>query len=212
MTIENPQSEYSESGHSVTQYIDGLRDGDQEAAQKIWERFFDRLIRLADRKLKKTRRRSEDEEDIVQIAFSQFFRQVEQGRFPRLDDRDDLWQVLAMLVERKAIDKIRKNNAPRHGGGELHGESIFIVPGEAERAGISAAPDMLPTPEMAAEMMDVFKDRMERLGREDYRQIVLLKMEAFTNQQIAQQMKTSTRTVERRLEQIRSIWSDASKL
>jgi RNA polymerase sigma factor (sigma-70 family) len=214
MTIENPESEQSESqseSHSVTQYIDGLRQGDQEAAQRVWERFLKRLIRHADRKLKATRRRSADEEDVVQKAFAQFFRQVELGRFPKLNDRNDLWQVLAMLVERRAIDQIRKNNTQRQGDGDLHGESIFIQPGEMDRAGIAGMPDMNPTPEMAAELTDVFRQRIDGLGRDDYRQIALLKMEGFTNREISEQLGTSLRTVERRLDQIRSIWSGDSK-
>ena len=170
----------------------------------------ERLIRHADRKLKATRRRSADEEDIVQKAFAQFFRQVEQGRFSKLNDRNDLWQVLAMLVERRAIDQIRKNNTQCQGGGDLHGESVFLHPGELERAGIAGMPDLNPTPEMAAELTDVFRQRIDGLGRDDYRQIALLKMEGFTNHEIAEQLGTSLRTIERRLDQIRSIWSGDS--
>ena len=33
-----------------------------------------------------------DEEDVALSAFDSFCRGAEQGRFPRLDDRDDLWQ------------------------------------------------------------------------------------------------------------------------
>ena len=63
--------------HSVTVYIQGLRDGDEEASQKIWERFYERLIRLADRKLKESPRRVANEEDVVTVAFADFFKQLE---------------------------------------------------------------------------------------------------------------------------------------
>ena len=102
-----------QSNHSITQYIEGLKQGDDEAAQKVWERFLERLIRLADQKLKSSPRKALNEEDVVQQAFVEFFRQVQEGRFPRLNDRNDLWQVLAMLVDRRAKDQIRKLNSQK---------------------------------------------------------------------------------------------------
>ena len=123
MTADN-----SEFGHSVTQFISGLREGDPIATQRIWERFLDRLIRHADRKLKATRRRAEDEEDVVQVAFAQFFSMVEEGKFPQLNDRDDLWQVLTMLVERRAIDLVRRNNTLRRGSGNGITAQFFLLP------------------------------------------------------------------------------------
>ena len=112
MNIEHPQKEDSHEQHSVSKYIQGLKTGDEEATQKIWERFLNRLIRLADGKLK-TNRKAMDEEDVVQNAFAQFFQQVQEGRFAKLDDRNDLWQVLAMLVDRRAKDQDRHT----YGGG-----------------------------------------------------------------------------------------------
>ena len=45
-----------------------------------------------------------DEEDVALSAFDSFFRSAEQGRFPRLSDRDDLWQILVLVTTRKAVD------------------------------------------------------------------------------------------------------------
>lgn len=201
--------EDSEFGHSVTQFISGLREGDPIATQRIWERFLDRLIRHADRKLKATRRRAEDEEDVVQMAFAQFFSMVEEGKFPRLNDRDDLWQVLTMLVERRAIDLVRRNNTLRRGSGNLHGESIFVTVEGEPGPGIAGTPELIPTPEMAVELLEVFRGRIDDLGDENYRRVALLKMEGYSNSEIAEKLACSMRTVERRLEQIRRKWKES---
>ena len=84
------------------------RRGDSYAAQKLWERYLDRLVRLARRKLGGAPRRAADEEDVAIAAFANFYRGVEAGRFSKLDDRDDLWQLLIVLTERNAIDQIRR--------------------------------------------------------------------------------------------------------
>lgn len=199
------------SEHSVTQYIEGLKQGDQEAAQKIWERFLNRLIRLADQKLKSSPRKAMNEEDVVQQAFADFFRQVQDGRFSKLNDRNDLWQILAMLVDRRATDQIRKQTTQKAGGGTVRTESIFIMPGDPSgQVGIAGIPDMVPTPELAAEFTDLFGQRLAALKDNDYQQIALLKMQGHTNREIADSLGSSLRTVERRLDQIRSIWSTDS--
>src|SRR5260370_6120356 len=86
----------SESEGSVTRWIGDLKSGGESAAQQLWERYFERLVRLARKKLQKARRPRavEDEEDAALSAFDSFCRGVDRGRFPRLADRDDLWRLL----------------------------------------------------------------------------------------------------------------------
>ncbi|MBT4867123.1 MAG: hypothetical protein HON53_18620 [Planctomycetaceae bacterium] len=37
----------SDEHASISVWVGGLKDGDADAAQQIWERFFDRLVSLA---------------------------------------------------------------------------------------------------------------------------------------------------------------------
>lgn len=199
----------SESQHSVSRYIEGLRFGDEEAAQKVWERFVADLIRLAAKKFQKPGRVA-DEEDVVQQAFAQFFKQVQDGRFSKLNDRNDLWQVLCMLVDRRGVDQMRRNNADVRGGGNVRGHSAMIRPGHSEGPGFAGLPnEMEPTPELAKEISEAFRVRMNGLENPEYQQVALMKMEGYTNQEIAERMKSTTRTVERRLSQIRKRWEVA---
>ena len=48
-----------------------------------------------------TCRRAADEEDVALSAFDSFCRGAEQGRFPQLDGRDDLWHLLVVITVRK---------------------------------------------------------------------------------------------------------------
>ena len=190
--------------HSVTQYIEGLRNGEAEAAQQIWERFLQRLIRLANKKLS-ANRGAADEEDLVQQAFAQFFRQVQEGRFPQLIDRDDLWQILAMLVDRRAADQYRRQHTQKAGVDRVQTESILMQ--ESDQAGLAGLPGLDPTPELAAELTELLRIRLTSLKHPAYQQIALLKLQGFSNREIAEQLETSLRTVERRLEHIRTKWS-----
>src|SRR5215211_2053739 len=91
----------------VTDWLRQVRDGRPgEATHNLWEHYFQRLVTLARQKLRGLPRRAADEEDVALSAFHSFCRAVRGDAFPRLDDREDLWQVLVTLTLRKAIKLI----------------------------------------------------------------------------------------------------------
>ena len=77
---------------------DRLKQGDADAAQRLWERYFARLVQLAHNKLGSLPRGAADAEDVALSAFASFCQASEDSRFPRLNDRADLWQLLVMLT------------------------------------------------------------------------------------------------------------------
>src|SRR5207244_3139579 len=81
------------SASSVSRWVVQLQAGDHRAAQKLWERYFLRLVGLARKKLRATPRRAADEEDVALSAFDSFCRGAKLGRFPLLSDRGDLWHL-----------------------------------------------------------------------------------------------------------------------
>src|SRR5947209_17654517 len=89
---------------SVTTWLGQLRVGNRAVAQQLWQRYYTRLVHLARRKLQGLRHAGADEEDVALSAFDSFYRGAEQGRFPRLDDRHNLWELLVVITARKAID------------------------------------------------------------------------------------------------------------
>src|SRR5262245_15997347 len=89
-------------GRSVTAWIASLKAGNAEAAEALWRRYFEALVRLARARLRGTSRAVADEEDAALSAFDSFCRGAACGRYPRLDDRDDLWRLLVVITERKA--------------------------------------------------------------------------------------------------------------
>ena len=111
---------------SVTRWVTALKDGDVAAAQPLWERYYRRLVGLAREKLDAARRRAADEEDVVQSAFHSFFQGVAKGRFPQLDDRDNLWRLLVVITARKALDQLAHDHALRRGGGTRPGRIADI--------------------------------------------------------------------------------------
>ena len=113
------------SAGPVTTWVEQLRAGNRAAAQHLWECYFSRLVGLARQKLQGLPRRAADEEDVALSAFDSFCRGVARGRFPLLDDRDDLWALLVVITVRKAIDLRQRENRQKRGGGKVVGESAL---------------------------------------------------------------------------------------
>lgn len=188
-----------------TTWVGQLQHGDPAAAQRLWEAYFERLVGLARRKLAGAPRRAADEEDVALAAFHSFYRGVQQRKFPRLNDRDDLWQVLVVLTARKAIDQRVHDHRQKRGGGAVRGESVF----DADKgAGIQQVVGTEPSPEFAAEVAEEFVRLLHALREEDLRKIALAKFEGLTNEEIATRQNCSLRSVERKLALIREIWKD----
>ena len=100
------------SQDSVTHWINRLQTGDHAAVWPLWERYFGELVLRARAALRGKANPGADEEDVALSAFDSFCRSTQQGRFPNLADRDDLWRLLVVFTARKASSLLR--NASRH--------------------------------------------------------------------------------------------------
>jgi RNA polymerase sigma factor (sigma-70 family) len=193
---------------SVTRWITALKSGDVSAAQPLWERYYRRLVSLARERLPSARRREADEEDVVQSAFNSFFQGVARDRFPQLIDRDNLWRLLVVITARKAIDQIARQYSKRRGGGTVVGESrIPFGEQQAQEAAIEQVVGAEPTPEFAVQVAEEYRRLLDLLGDDTLRHVATWKMEGFTNDEIAARLDCSRRTVARKLDTIRILWS-----
>ena len=185
--------------NSITRCVQALKGGDPGAAQMIWEAYFRRLVGLARARLRDAPRRAADEEDVALSAFDSFCRGVDVGRFPRLDDRDDLWQVLVLITVRKAIDLRQHEGRQVRGGGNVRSLS------DLADVGFDAARDGEAGPEMAAQVADLYRSLMGRLDDPTLRSVVDWKLEGFTNAEIAAKIGCVVSTVERKLQRVRRL-------
>jgi DNA-directed RNA polymerase specialized sigma24 family protein len=197
------------SAGSVTHWLAKLKGGDAQAAQQPWERFYARLVNLARSKLRALPRGPADEEDLALSAFDQFCRAAQQGRFPRLEDRSDLWEVLAMLTERKALDHRRRERRLKRGGGKVRDEASLECGAKDSdgEVGLAALASNEPTPEFAALVAEEYRLLLNQLADDKLQAVAVAKMEGHSNDDLAKQLRCSVSTVERKLKLIRRIWN-----
>ena len=148
-----------------------------------------------------------DEEDVALSAIPLTMRGSRQGRFPRLDDRDDLWRILVHLTACKAFDRRRHELPAEAGRRGVVRESDLIAHGDVNaRRPLDQLIGAEPTPEFAAMMAEEYRRRLETLEDPNSRLIAERKLACYTNQEIAQGLHVSLRTVTLKLELIRKRW------
>ena len=189
------------SDKSVTRLIRMLKSGDRLAAQGLWEAYFQKLIGLARARLARASTPIADAEDVALSAFDSFYRRAERGEFPRLEDRDDLWQLLFVLTVRKAINLVRYQGRKSRGSGRL--VSLSDLEGLETDLVLSTE----PSPEFAAEMVDECRRLLDLLPDATLRSVALWKMEGYSNGEIARRLGCVEKTVERKIRAIRDVWS-----
>ncbi|MCP4890864.1 ECF-type sigma factor [Rubripirellula sp.] len=183
---------------NVSHWIHMVKTGDSVAANQIWQHYFDRLTRLVRARIYGQNRAVSDEEDIVLSVFESFYAAAENGRFPDLSDRDDLWQLLLRMSARKVVDKRRHDQRQRRGG-EAEVQSLDQ---KGDDDAIVAIGDE-PSPEMVLMMQESVEEFFSHLGVGQLRELAGAKLEGYSNAELSKRFGCSERTIERRMHLIR---------
>ncbi len=184
---------------SITLAFAELRAGGPGAVDRLWQRFFPRLVAVANKTLAGYPQRVADADDAVQSAFLSFYGRAAAGEFGDLLRRDDIWRLLGVITARKAKKLARHERAAKRGGGEVLGEQELAGPdGERQLAELAAT---LPVQEFDLCLAECLESLDEGL-----RPFAVLRLLGYTNREIAQQFDCTERKVERKLNLVRLKW------
>jgi RNA polymerase sigma factor (sigma-70 family) len=176
------------------------------AASLIWQRYFRDLLDLARKNLGNRVRRRVDEEDVVLSMFESFCARQARGEFD-LANCDELWRLLVTITLRKASNARRNHHRERR---DVTREEPPARNGDDSSCPGWALEQMdagAPSPVEAAVLNEALERRLEILSDTELRDIALWRLEGYTNREIADRIKRTERSVERRVERIRQKWS-----
>lgn len=197
-SLENSASELSA-------WYQSLREGGSRATHDLWHMYFERMVRVARRKLVGAYRLEGDEEDIALSAFKSFCLGFQIGKFQQQGDRENLWPLLVTLTLNKAIDHVRRSKRLKRGG----------VEGAGIDQAISRWTELVsrePAPELQVAADDSFQqllDMLDATGDPTLREILLRSISGESTTEIAAHLDCTLRTVQRKLQTIRLIWERA---
>jgi DNA-directed RNA polymerase specialized sigma24 family protein len=193
---------------SVTALLLRLKAGEQDATRRVWEAYYRRLVTVAHARLRGLPRAAADEEDIALSAFNSFCTAAGAGRFPRLDDRDDLWQVLLLLTARKAANLREHEGAQKRDWRRAQPASALEEDSARPGDGPLDVAGREPDPAESLLVAEECRRLLTKLDNDEYRQVALWKLEGLSNAEIAGRLGRSVGAVERKLHLIRGIWED----
>lgn len=197
----------SMESQAITVWIDQLLDGNEQAAEGLWQHISLRLKEFARLKLDVRTRRQYDEHDVANSAFHSLCCGLADGRI-EAENRGALWGLLAVIAARKVSTKQRYLNRQKRGGGAVRGDSGFAEYGDA---GINQIEGNHKTPDVLAEVAESCDQLLNALPDEMLKRIVLLKFQGSTDGEVAAELQCTRRTIVRKLEKIRRIWLEFSQ-
>lgn len=185
------------SDDSITIWIRRLEAGDPDAAERLWKSYFPGMVRSARWRMQGFSSHLADEEDIALSAFKSFCRAT--GNLHQLQDRVSLWPFLLMLVARKVSQLIRHERRAKRFG--------RLAPSpDGMEALLNEVPGREPSPDLVHQLSDECQNLFDRLPDDSLRLVASMKLEGYTNGEIASHLDCGHRTIERKLQVIRQLW------
>lgn len=180
---------------SVTLWLHAVRTGDTLAAEQLWKRYFARLMAQARSRMGNIDRCLYDEEDAALSTFDVLCRKLQDGSYPDLNSREDLWMLMLTVLSRKIAKQAKYQSALKRRSNVQFPDAINELPA-------------VDSKELSQECYEL----ISTLGNADLEQVVVLKFEGYTNEEIAVKMQRTRRTVQRMLNLIRDIWLEKNQI
>jgi RNA polymerase sigma factor (sigma-70 family) len=169
---------------------------DPDILAQAYDRYFVRLMALIRKRMGAQIRTHADEHDIAQSAFGSFVKVVGHGNID-LDDRESLWPLLALIANRKYQDLIARYSTKSRDMNRIASagtEPIEATLGESE------------DPLEAAAVNETITLIESRLSDDTQRNVLKLRLEGYSIDEISDQVQLSSRTVKRILQKVRDAW------
>jgi RNA polymerase sigma-70 factor (ECF subfamily) len=182
---------------NISELIERCRKGDQDAASLLFRRYVDRLIVLVRGRMSQKLSRRLDPEDVLQSAYRSFFDGLTHGEFT-IEQSDELWGLLTAITLHKLYRQVARHTAKKR--------SVKREEHAGENDGfMQAYPELiaeLPTPSEAVGAVEELQQIMLRLAPLEQK-VLELRLDGYSAEEIADQVKRSDRTVRRAMERIR---------
>jgi len=193
---------------SLTLCVQRLRSSDcrerDDAASIIWNRFSSRLQALVRRHLHNRIRRREDEQDVLMSMYASFCAGQLEGKTPPAS-REELWKLLVRITMCKVVNTANRHLAARRDVRRERDDARDDDPESSlfPRWMLDHVDKAQPSPEEQVIVLDELNRLLQGLP-EELRQIVVWKLDGYTNAEISRLMGRTVRCVELKMQLIRT--------
>ncbi|HEX5273512.1 MAG TPA: sigma-70 family RNA polymerase sigma factor [Gemmataceae bacterium] len=171
-----------------------LREGSDDAARELLDRYGEHILRVVRRKLSRELRSKFDSVDFVQAVWASFFAGGPPQR--RFDHPQALMAFLVTLAQNKVIDAVRQRMQTQKYNINRERRLEDSVTGES-----GDLPARQPTPSQEAVANDEWRRLLGELP-DRYRRMLVLLRDGHTQKDIARELNVNEKTIRRVLEKL----------
>jgi RNA polymerase sigma-70 factor (ECF subfamily) len=173
------------------QVLQGLRLGEQQAAQEIYLRYINQLVTIATQRTERRYRHKIDPECVAHSALKSFLIGCRDGKYD-LENWGMVYGLLANITFKKTLRRVRAEEAQkRHDSGVVSFEDWM-------KAGQSIEPSV------ALELQDLMEQVFERSGLDpEDRQMVERMLDGYSSSEVADEFGVTRKTVQRKVDKFR---------
>jgi DNA-directed RNA polymerase specialized sigma24 family protein len=189
----------------ITEYLQALKAGDADSLNDILNAYWCQLVTHCDARLSRQLKTQQEGQDFAIQAFQNLAEGIKRGRWPRLENRTDLWQVLLQAANCRIRDFVRQQMATKRGG-QL--QRLGTGPNSPATGLVDL--DQFPARDAfaadAEQLVQLMLELSHRLrGMTTHVRILVDHLNNYTNQEIAIRHEISSRTVRRKLDEVLEI-------
>lgn len=177
--------------------IAAFKAGSETAARELFDRYCEKLMRLARRRIGLRMAARVDPEDVIQSAFRTFFVHVKNDDFT-FDGVDDLFKLLVRLTVNKTLRQIAHHRAAKRNPNKEASQG----PDDRDILANLAAHE--PTPDVEVAVLDELERFLSQLPEFD-RRVLEMKLKGCSNSEIAETLGSYDRKIRRVLERIEAV-------
>ena len=183
-------------GSDDADQLDWSRVGHDSMAQQVFDRYADRLIALARRRISQRLASRLDPEDVVQSVFRTFFQHAREGQFC-IDDQDDLCKLLVRITVHKTLRQVAFHKAAKRD------VSMEMGQGVEAQSHLEESLDREPTSDEAVAFLDHLEHFLTVFSPQE-RTIIEMRMQGYSNDEIVQKLGfSSDRKIRRIMERVK---------
>jgi len=183
---------------SDAELVQRWREGDQQAATILHERYLTRLLNLVGRHLADKFNSRLDPDDVVQSVFRSIFRLTREGRF-EFEGDSDFWKLLLTM----ALNKVRNTVRHHQAGKRTPAAESVSTSADGVDGYIVNRLSSQPTIEEIVSFADMLEQVLHQLDPQQ-QQLIQYRIEGFTQKEIAEKLGVDDRTVRRMFANIRN--------
>ena len=178
---------------TVTKWIAALRQGDEASAKKLWNHYFQRLMNFARSRMGAITTAVYDEEDAAISTFRVLCENLKAGKYPDIADGDEFWRLMLTVAARKISRRLEYESAAKRNGGSSQLERIDLS---------------LAITKDSSQVAVEYEELLSKLNDPNLERVAVLKLDGYTNEEIATAIKPTRRTAQRMLDLIRDLWRE----